>query len=262
MSAISLSSWRRLEHSYDLLRELVARDLKMRYKRSIFGFAWSMINPLAQILMFTFLFNKVLPLNIPNYTAFVFTGVLAWSWFSSALLSAPGTIVYNGELVRRPGFPVSVLPIVTVTTNGIHYLLALPILVIFAVAGGGGIQATILALPLIIALQFCITLGLTYMIAASHVRFRDTQHIVNLVVMLGFYITPVFYHAGSVPDQYRLVYDLNPMAALLTSYRAVLIDGQWPSPLSIVSLSVISAVLLILGYIIFDKASARFVEEL
>ena len=102
MSAISLSSWRRLEHSYDLLRELVARDLKMRYKRSIFGFAWSMINPLAQILMFTFLFNKVLPLNIPNYTAFVFTGVLAWSWFSSALLSAPGRSCIMGNWCAVP----------------------------------------------------------------------------------------------------------------------------------------------------------------
>lgn len=238
------------------------RDLRLRYKRSTLGIAWSLVNPLTQVLIFTFLFSKVLPLNIPNYTAFIFSGVLAWSWFSSAMSSASGAIVNNRDLVRRPHFPVAVLPIVTVVTHGIHYLLALPALLVVAVADGAPLGAAALALPLIIALQFCFTLGLAYLVAASHVRFRDTQHIVGMVVMLAFYITPIFYKAEQVPAEYHLIYDLNPMTAILAAYRAVLIENQWPAvqPLAIVLL--VSAALLALGYIVFDRASIRFAEEL
>lgn len=262
LSAVNSLLGRRVEHARDLLRELVMRDLRLRYKRSTLGIGWSLVNPLAQVLLFTFLFTKVLPLDIPNYTTFIFSGVLAWSWFSSALTSASGAIVGNRDLVRRPHFPVAVLPVVTVATNGIHYVLALPALLIVALIEGGGIGPTVLALPLIIAVQFCFTLGLAYLVAAAHVSFRDTQHIVGVIVMLGFYITPIFYQADNVPDEYRLLYDLNPMATILAEYRAVLIDGRWPSYETLTVVLLISAALLALGYAIFDRASIRFAEEL
>lgn len=258
MSAVSL----RLVHTRDLLRELVARDMKIRYKRSILGIAWSLVNPITQILIFTFLFNRVLPLNIPNYTSFVFAGVLAWSWFSSALIAASGAIVDNRELVRRPGFAVAVLPIVTVMTNALHFVLALPVLFIVLFIGGGQFGLPILALPLIMLVQFVLTLGISYVIAASHVRFRDTQHIVGIGLMLMFYLTPVFYRAESVPEQYILIYQLNPMAGLLSAYRAALIEGQWPAPGPLLQVLVIGGLLLAVGLGIFRRASDRFVEEL
>jgi lipopolysaccharide transport system permease protein len=251
----------RLTYVRDLLRELVARDLKLRYKRSVLGIAWSLVTPLSQILIFSFLFNRVLPLNIPNYTAFVFCGVLAWSWFQNSLYAAAGSIVDNRSLVRRPGFPVAVLPAVTVGTNMIQYLLALPVLLVTLLVLGGALGVTALALPLLLGLQFLLTLGLAFLIAAAHVSFRDTQHLLSIGLVLLFYMTPVFYRADLVPPEYQLIYMLNPMAHLLSAYRAILIEGVWPNVLPLAIIALVASVLLLMGYSFFRAASDRFVEE-
>lgn len=252
----------RLAHFRDLVRELVSRDLKIRYKRSWLGIGWSLVKPISQLLIFSFLFNRVIPLNIPNYTAFLFTGVLVWSWFGGALTSAALAVTGNAELIRRPGFPVLALPMLTVTSSGIHFLLALPILFVFTFVETGFPGSPLLAFPLLIVLQFCLTLGLAYIIAAAHVRFRDTQHMIGILVMLGFYVTPIFYRPDNIPETIKLVYDANPMAWLLGAYRDILIGHRWPDPTSMFFLSSTSAVLLVLGLSVFNSSSARFVEEL
>ena len=110
--------------------------MKLRYKRSILGIAWSLLTPLAQLAVYYLIFNVLLPLNIPNYLAFLFSGVLVWNWFQGSLYQATSTIVDNRELIKRPGFPAAILPAVTVTSHLIHFLLALPILFVFLVVGG------------------------------------------------------------------------------------------------------------------------------
>jgi ABC-type polysaccharide/polyol phosphate export permease len=246
----------------DLLRELVARDLKLRYKRSILGIAWSLLNPLAQLLIFVFLFHKVFPLNIPNYPLFVFSGVLAWTWFQSSLFLATGAITDNRELIRRPGFPAAILPVVIVMSSLIHFLLALPILLLFVLIAGIHLTSAILMLLVVIALQFLLTLSLAYLVATFHVTFRDTQHLLGVLLLLLFYLTPVFYTASAVPEPYQWLYFLNPMAHLIGAYRTILIQGEPPGYLMLLSLGVVSAGLLGLGYTVFMRASYRFVEEL
>jgi ABC-type polysaccharide/polyol phosphate export permease/4-amino-4-deoxy-L-arabinose transferase-like glycosyltransferase len=253
---------RRLFYLRDLLRELVSRDMKLRYKRSVLGIAWSLFNPLAQLLIFIFLFRRVLPLNIPNYPLFVFSGVLAWSWFQSSLLLATGSITDNRELIRRPGFPAAILPVVAVTSNMIHFLLALPILLLFLVLSGLRPTGAFVALPLVIAVQFLLILSLAYLVATFHVTFRDTQHLLGVLLLLLFYLTPVFYDASTVPERYRLFYRLNPMMHMLDAYRTILIRGELPDGLSLLGLAALTAGLLGLGYAIFTRASYRFVEEL
>ena len=131
----------RLAYLRDLLREMVIRDMKLRYKRSVLGILWSLLNPLIQMLVFTFLSRGVLSLDIPNYPSFVFTGVLAWNWFQRALSLTAGAITGNRELIRRPGFPTAILPVATVATHLIHFLLALPILLLFLAFGGNRLLA-------------------------------------------------------------------------------------------------------------------------
>jgi lipopolysaccharide transport system permease protein len=267
MESLSLKTqgaWRsrRLEHGLDLLRVLVGRDLKVKYKRSALGIVWSLLNPFSQVLIFTFVFKRALSLDIAHYGLFVFAGVLAWSWFSAAVNAAPGVIVQNPELVRRPGFPVALLPVLTVVSNGIHFLLALPVLLVFAMLGTGFAGGALLALPLLMSVQFMLTLGLTYLPAALNVRFRDTQHLVGILMMLGFYVTPVFYSADAVPPELRIYYDLNPIAVLLTGYRRVLIEHRWPETAPLLWVLALSAALLVAGYVTFRRASVRFAEEL
>ncbi len=247
---------------YDLLRELVVRDMKLRYKRSVLGIAWSLLNPLFQMLVFVFLSRRVLALDIPSYPSFVFTGVLAWNWLHTALFLATSAITDNRELVRRPGFPAAILPVVTVTTNLIHFLLALPVLMIFLVLSGGRPTSAILALPLVILLQFLLILGLGYLVATVHVTFRDTQHLLGMFLRLLFYLTPVFYDASMVPARYQALYHLNPMFHLITAYRAILIQGNLPDLRALLALGLLVAVSLWLGHTVFTRASYRFVEEL
>jgi lipopolysaccharide transport system permease protein len=256
------ATYSQLFYMIDLLRELILRDMKLRYKRSLLGIAWSLLNPLAQLLVLSLIFSLVLPLNIPNYASFLFTGLLAWNWFQTSLYAATGAIVDNRELIRRPGFSPTILPIVTVATNFIHYLLALPILLFFLVINGVSLNAAGLVLPVVFAVQFLFTLSLSYLVATLHVTFRDTQYLLGIILLLGFYLSPVFYDVSSIPDRFQVIYHLNPMVILIDAYRQVLLHGQLPGGLELLALSLVSAGLLWISYRIFIRASAQFAEEL
>lgn len=253
---------RRVVYIRDLLRELILRDLRIRYKRSSLGMLWSLGTPILQVILFTFLFQRVIPLDIPNYTAFLFAGVLAYSWFRESLGSALGTIVGNPGLVRRPGFPVAALPVLAVATSGIHFLIALPVLVVVAVTGGGTLGAPLLALPLVVAVQFLLTLSLAYLVAGSNVRFRDTQHIVSGLLMVGFFLTPIFYSVRMVPPAFQIFYDLNPLAHIIRAYRDILIENSLPDFAILFWVSAAAAVLFCLTFWLFRRMSVRFAEEL
>jgi lipopolysaccharide transport system permease protein len=252
----------RLVYIRDLSRVLIERDLKLRYKRSLLGVAWSLLNPLAQLLVFSLIFRLVIPLGIPNYAAFLFTGLLAWNWFQSSLYAATGAIVDNRELIRRPGFSAVILPVVTVATNFIHYLFALPVLMVFLWMNGIALQSTALVLPVIFAVQFLLTLSLSYFVATLHVTFRDTQYLLGIVLLLGFYLSPVFYDASAIPERFQVVYRLNPMVMLIDAYRQILLQGQLPQGIDLLALSLISAGMLWISHRIFVSASAQFAEEL
>ena len=240
--------WRHVyRHTLDLAYELVLRDLKIRYKRSTLGIAWSLLNPLSQIVILTFLFRSVVNLNIPHYASFVFVGVLAWTWFSGAVTTAAFAITWNPDLVRRPGFPTVVLPLITVASNAVHFLLALPVMLVVILLDGGRFGASLFALPAVMAVQFAFTAGLAFLVAATHVRFRDTQHLVTIATMLAFYLTPVFYSSSVVPEQYRFLHYANPMAVLLDAYRGILMDGAWPSATALGGLTIVSCCILAAG---------------
>lgn len=247
---------------WDLLREMVGREIKLRYKRSLLGLAWSLLNPLAQLLVFSLVFRYILPLDIPNYPAFLFTGLLAWVWFQTGLLNATGAIVNNPELIKRPGFPVAILPVVTVTTHFIHYLLALPVLLAFLWFTNLMPGWSLLLLPPLLLLQFVFTLGLAYIAATVHVLFRDTEHLLNIALFLLFYLSPIFYDVGLLPDQVARIYTLNPLVHLLDAHRALLLTHTWPNWTPLLLLALLSGLLLLLGYRLFEATSHRFVEEL
>lgn len=251
-----------MTYFYDLLHELVLRDLKLRYRRSVLGMLWTLLNPLAQLLVLSLVFGLMLPLNIPNYTLFLFTGLLAWNWLQASVLAGAGSIVENRELIRRPGFPTAVLPLVTVVSYFIHFLLALPILLVFMVLSGVQISGAFLALPFIFITQFILSLGLIYFLAAVQVTFRDTQYLLGILLFLGFYLTPVFYDTATLPPELQTLYRLNPMVTILDSYRSVFVYAQAPAAAPLMVVGLLSAILLWFTYRVFRKASFRFVEEL
>ena len=252
----------RVGYLWDLLRELVVRELKLRYKGSALGVAWSLLLPLSQLLVFSVLFRSVLRLDVPHYPLFVFIGILGWNWFQTSLVMATSAITDNRGLIRRPGFPAAILPAVTVATNLLHYLLALPVLLAVLLLSGVQLTWAAAAFPLIVALQFLLTLSLAYVLASVQVTFRDVQHLLGIVLMLLFYLTPVFYAVSNVPAQYRELYQLNPVARLLEAGRDVLLEGHLPSLRPLLLLAALTLGLLYLSYSLFARSSARFAEEL
>jgi lipopolysaccharide transport system permease protein len=253
------SSWAQRR---DLLRELIARDLKLRYRGSIFGALWTLLNPLAELIVLLFIFDRVLPLNIPHYGPFLFTGLLVFGWFQTSLTYATVVIVGHRELVRRPAFPVAILPVVSVGASLVHFAMALPVLAVLLLVNGIGFTSAAAVLPVLVVVQFIFTLCLAYPLAALHVWFRDTQYLLKVALQLLFFLTPVFYASSTIPPAYLWLYRLNPMVMVVNAYRAVLIEGRMPDGLPLVVLAIASSVVLAVGVRLFRQASHRFGDEL
>lgn len=253
---------RKIAHFFDLLRVLVDRDMKLLYKRSALGIAWTLINPLLQLAVFSFVFRSVIPINIPQFSSFAFSGLLIWTWSQTALFQATGLITSNKALIRQPNFPTAILPVVTTMTGLIHFLLALPVLIIFLAVDGVQPSAVLLVLPLLMVIQFVLTVGLAYPLAALNVTFRDTQHTLGVLLQMLFYLTPIFYDLNSVPKEFQTFYQLNPMVPLLGAYRAILLKGTQPDWQALLMVSLAVAVILPIGLAIFRRQSNTFVEEL
>lgn len=260
-SAATWMSPRSLVQKRDLLRELLIRDMKLRYKRSSLGIAWTLVNPLTQLLVYNFVFRVLFRVDTPNYMAYIFIGITSWNWFQSSVLESTMAILANRDLIRQPSFPSALLPNVTVGSHLIHFLLTLPILFGLVMYSGIELTASVLLLPVVIAVQYVLTLSFGLLAACIHVRFRDTQYLLGVALMLGFFLTPVLYELSIVPEQYRIFYQLNPMTHLVDAYRAILIRGAIPNLTALAGVALASALQLRLFYLLFRRVSTSFVEE-
>ena len=248
-------------YTLDLVTHLVGREFKLRYRRALLGWAWAVAEPLVRFGVLAFVFTVVLPLGIPDYPAHLFTGIMAWSWFSSGIASATSSAVDRRELFLRPELPRAVVPTVSVLTDGLDYLAALPILAAFLLLGDG-IPVTALALPIVLATQLLLTLGLGFAQCAANVYLRDVRLMVTVGLTAAFYLTPVFYAAESVPEPYRALIALNPVARLLAVYRDILVEGRLPQAGAFLALIAACGTVFALGYAIYRRVAPSFLDEL
>jgi lipopolysaccharide transport system permease protein len=253
---------RRWQHAWDVLALLVARDLKAQYKRSSLGIGWTLAGPLLQLVTYTFVFRRVLALQIENYVSFVFIGVLVWGWFQTSLTQSAGLITSSRPLVLQPGFPLALLPHVTVVVRLFHFIVALPFLALLMWTQGIRPARSWLALPVLILIQYVLTLGLAYPLASLNVSLRDTQHIVGVLLQLMIFVTPVFYSPLVFPHPWDTLWQVNPMVGMLQAWRSVLMQGRWPDGGQLTALFLAGCLLLVLGRKLFVYQSRRFAEEL
>jgi lipopolysaccharide transport system permease protein len=253
---------RRWRHAWDLLVVLTSRDLKVQYKRSALGFGWALGSPLLQLIIFSTIFRNVLGSQIPHYPCFVYIGVLVWGWFQGSLAQSVGLITGNAALARQPGFPLALLPHVTVSVRFVHFAIAWPLL--FGLLWYEGLRPTAAwaALPLLLGIQYLLAVGLAYPLASLNVLHRDTQHVIGVLLQLMMFVTPVFYDLAVVPEELRRWFYINPMVSLLGGWRSVLLLGQWPDSRTLWILFAAGVVLIVAGRRIFVAQSHRFVEEM
>ena len=236
----------------DVTLHLVGRELAARHRDSLFGWLWSLTPALLQLLVTHFLFTRVIPLGVENYAVFLLIGILAYNWFQRSLTTASSVLVSSRTLVLRPGFPMVVLPVVSVLVGFVDYLLAFPILIV-VLALTTGLRIELALFPLVLLIQFVLTLGFAWIVACLTVFLRDMRQIVGLVVGLGFWITPVFYRQRQVPEAFSLVYDLNPMAYVIEAHRGALLGEGLPSTAALVGLSAFSLGVSFVGLLIFNR---------
>lgn len=242
-----------LVYHLDLLCHLVRRDFTLRYKQSVLGVLWSLVLPLAQLIVLVFLFNIVVPLKIDAYPAFVFSALLPWTWFSTCLGSAGNLFIQNRDLVRRPLFAPVILIIVNTLSNLLNYVVAMPILFGILIFYDKDLTWALLSLPLLILIQGILIVSLGLIIATLNVFYRDVQHMMSMVLMLLFYLTPVFYRSQSAAENYRILYTYNPLATLIQNYRAIFLYGTFPEWTSLLFAGIASVVLCCFSYLMYCR---------
>jgi ABC-type polysaccharide/polyol phosphate export permease len=256
----------------DLIRNLVVSEVKTRYKNSVLGFVWSLLNPLAMMLVFTVVFGVLWPnQEIKNYPIFLLCGLLPWNFFSASVVSSITSVVGNGNLVKKVYFPREVLPIATVLAQLVNFLLALVVLFAALLIFRTNFSPWLWTLPLIILIQTCFSLGIGLVLSTLHVFYRDTQLVMEVVMLSWFFLTPVFYRAAQLPESYaiggvelpvqRILYILNPMASLINVYRDLLYNGYRTDIDFFIRTTITALLALAFGYWFFTRYSDRFGEE-
>lgn len=251
----------RHRHTVNLVTHLVAREFSIRYSRSLLGWLWALAEPLARLVVFTFFFTRVIPLGVPNYAVFLFTGLIGWAFFASAVQSATNSAVDRRELLLRPGVSRTVVPVVSVLTDGLDYLAALPVLLVF-LTFSTGIPWTALLLPIVLLPMLLLALGLGMALCAANVYVRDVKIFVSITLLLGFYVTPVFYNPDSVPADAAWLLQINPMAHLLAAQRSVLVFGELPELVDFAALTGLCALVFLVGAAVYHRSAPTFVDEL
>jgi ABC-type polysaccharide/polyol phosphate export permease len=267
-----VQSVRELLTCRELLYNLVLRELKARYKNSALGFFWSLLNPLGMMLVFTLVFTVMTPnTSFDNYPIFFLCGYLPWQYFSNGVMSGISSVAANANLVKKVYFPREVLPAATVLAALVNFLLALAVLFVALLVTRTPLSPYIWLLPVVIFVQTCFVLGVAFFLSALNVFYRDTLIIMEVVMQAWFFLTPVFYPIGVLPQSYeflgmnldirRLMYILNPMASLIAAYRDLLYWGYRTDLDFLARTGVTVLVVLVVGYWFFVRHSARFAEE-
>jgi ABC-type polysaccharide/polyol phosphate export permease len=243
-----------------LLRNLVARDLRVKYKGSTLGFGWSLLHPLIMAGVYTLAFRYVLAVPIERFPLFLLSGLLPWMFFAGALSAATGSVADNGLLVRKVAFPRLVLPLGAIASQFVQFLLMFLTIVPVALLFGAGLSSALLALVPVLALHLLFTAGLGLLTATAYVYFRDTRHLLEVALQIWFWLTPVVYSASLVPSSLAWLLALNPMALFVTSYQGIVLDQAWPTLPTAGGMMVAAAVASTAGLLVFGRHQRRFAE--
>jgi ABC-type polysaccharide/polyol phosphate export permease len=246
-----------------LLRNLVAKDFKIRYRNMSLGMFWSLLNPLVMLAIYMFVFTKIFKApSIPHFPLYILSGVIPFNFFTLAWVTGTTSLVDNSGLIKRVPVPREIVPFASVLSNCLHLGLQLGLLLVAVVLSGLGVNIYWFWLPLIWAIGIIFIFGISLITAGLHVYLRDTRYIVESVCLIAFWFVPIFYLISFVPDQYKSLYVLNPIAALIIAMRSVLLDGQAPATSLMLKFTLIALGTLGTGMWVFRQMKSRFYDYL
>jgi lipopolysaccharide transport system permease protein len=221
--------WRDLWRYRELFRVLAWRDLSVRYKQTVIGVAWALIRPVLTMLVFTIIFGRIAQLPTDGtapYPLMVFAGILPWTFFSNGLGEASGSLINSANLISKVYFPRLIVPTATVVVAFVDFLISFGMLILLMVWYQFMPDWRILVLPAFVLLAFCASVGPALWIAALNVKYRDFRYVIPFIVQFGLYVSPVGFSSSVVPQQWRLLYSLNPMVGVIDGFRWSILGGQ------------------------------------
>jgi lipopolysaccharide transport system permease protein len=254
--------WQELWEHRELLYFLTWRDLKVRYKQTMLGVAWAIIQPLVTMLIFTLFFGRLAKIPSDNfpYPVFSFVALVPWSFFANSLTKTSISVVENAQLIRKIYFPRLLIPLATLLSGLVDFTLAFIVLIGMMLAYGIVPTAAVFLLPLFLLLAFITALGAGLWLSAMNAQFRDVNFIVPFMVQLWLFMTPVVYPSSMLPRPWQIIYGINPMAGVVEGFRwALLGSAATPASMYIVSTTV-AVILLISGFYYFHKIERSFAD--
>ena len=247
----------------EMIFSLVRRDLKGRYKGSVLGFLWTFINPLLQLLVYTFVFSTVMRMGIEDYYLFLFVALVPWIFFSTSVSGGSSCIWAQQDMVKKIYFPREVLPIAYVTSQFVNMLLSFIVIFIVLLFSGKTLNLeAILCLPIIMLVEYLLALGMAMISSAVTVYIRDLEYILGIITMAWQFLSPVMYSVEQVPEEVRGIFEMNPVAPIIIAYRDILYYGKIPELETLAHSIFVGVGLLVIGTVIFGKLKKHFAEEM
>lgn len=254
---------RELWHYRDLAALLALRDIRVRYKQTVLGAAWAILQPLVSVLVLTLFFGRLMgvakEVGGAPYSVFVLAGLLPWTLFAASVTASSGSVVNNATMVSKVYFPRLILPLAALGAPLVDYLLGLGVLAGLMTWAGVGLSAKVLLLPVLLGLTLLTVLAVSVALASLTVSYRDFRHLLPFILQIWFFLTPVIYPVAIIPQRWRWVLALNPIAGPVSGFRCVLLD----QPLDFGGLAIslgVSAAALTVGLLYFKHAEARFAD--
>jgi len=245
----------------ELIKNLVASDLKVKYQSSVLGFAWSMLNPLLMMLVLYAVFNNIFRFEQEHFALYLLIGIIAWRFLANGTMTAMGSIVGKSSLVTKIFIPREVLTFSMTMSAFISSILEFLVLIPLLLILGVSLSFTVLLFPVIHILFFVMVYGVSLVLASLYVYYRDLNQIWDILLQVGFYLAPIIYPLSLVPEKYIFYYMLNPVTRLMVMYRDILLYSTIPSALDFLIVAMCGLIFLIIGTMIFRKLSPRFAEE-
>ena len=245
-----------------VLKHLILKDFRIRYRNMSLGVFWSLLNPLVMMALLTFIFTRIFTTSQPKFPVFVLRGLVPLSFFQVAWSSGTNSLIENSHLVKKVGVPSELFPVASVLSNFVHFAIQLGLLITIALMSGLQITAHWLWLPAIIAMEVIFSCGLVLATAGLNVYIRDTRYVVESLNTIMFWMVPVFYDFSIVPAAYAGAYQYNPLAAMVLATRQVIMQDRPPSTELMLKAVFVSIISLGIGYTVFTRFKGGFYDHL
>lgn len=245
-----------------LLRQLILKDFKIRYRNMSLGVFWSLLNPLVMMSVYVYVFSNIFKSAIPNFSVHLLSAIITFNFFTSAWLGSTTSILDNAGLIKRNPVRREIVPIAAILSNIPHLLIQMCLLAAFVIFTGVGMNIHWLWLPLVWGLEMICIIGLGLATSALYVFVRDVRYVVESVNLVLFWLVPIIYTFDMVPQSMKNLYQYNPVAALVLATHNIVLQAKAPSFTLLVKLTLVALVTLVLGLEIFKRVQRRFYEYL